>query len=303
MHDYPKADRVTYMNLFHLDEEKKLYNFYRGIEFNPCFITSKDQGVTWEEPTHFIASELDGRHRPYVRYVGDGHNTIHLSFTDGHPRKFGNSIYYAAFRDGKFYKADGTFIKDLAVNGPLRPSEAERVFKGSGLEGTRGDLSAPESAWTSSITLGNDGSIHMGYSLYLSNTDHRYRMISWNGQIWVDREVAYAGKCLYDRESSYTGLITIDPQDSEFVVISTDVHPGTGKELGSQHEIYKAKVGMEDDIHSIKWEPVTANSTVRNIRPVIVRGNGYRVIAWLRGTFNTYTDYDLDVVGLVEKSK
>ena len=300
-HDYPKAGKVTYMNLFYLKEEDKLYNFYRGIEFNPSFITSTDQGHTWGEPTHFIASELEGTHRPYGRYAGDGVNTIHISFTDGHPRKFGNNIYYAAFRQGKFYRANGEFIKDLKKDGPLRPSEAELVFKGSGKPGSLVDLSAPESAWTSSISFDHQGNPHIGYTLYLSNQDHRYRIAAWDGDKWIDREVAYGGTCLYDRESSYTGLITLDPEDPGFVVISTDVDPSTGKDLGGKHEIYKAWVERTDDVHSIQWEAVTQNSPVRNIRPVIARGEGYRVLAWLRGDFRTYTSYQLDVVGEVER--
>lgn len=71
-HDYPKADTVTYMNLFPLAKEGKLYNFFRGMEFNPCFITSADYGKTWGEPTHFIQDGLPGRHRRHTLYSDSG---------------------------------------------------------------------------------------------------------------------------------------------------------------------------------------------------------------------------------------
>jgi hypothetical protein len=205
-----------------MKREGKLYNFFRGIDWNPCFITSMDHGRTWGEPTHFIASELEGKHRPYSRYAGNGSDTVHVSFTDGHPRNFGNSLYYAAFRGGNFYRADGQLLKSLE-RGPLRPSEAERVYQGSGNPERRADQSAIGAAWTSCMALDADGHPHIGYSLYLSNADHRYRIASWTGERWVDREVAYAGRCLYDRESSYTGLITFDPVDPSVVFLSTDV--------------------------------------------------------------------------------
>lgn len=64
---------------------------------------------------------------------------------------------------------------------------------------------------------------------------------------------------------------------------------------------WRLVVGPDDDITTIEWEPVTQNSTVRNIRPLIVRDGDYRVILWQRGRFNTYTDYRLDTVGRVEK--
>ena len=300
-HDYPDSGTVTYMNLYELRDEGKLYNFFRGIENNPSFITSSNGGQTWGEPTHLIEDELPGRQRPYARYTSNGRDTIYVSFTDAHPRQYGNSIYFAAFRNGRFFRADGTLIKDLRKDGPLKPSEAERVFQGGGGSGQGVSRSADRSAWTSSIAVDKEGRPHIAYSLYLSNGDHRYRIASWNGKQWVDREVAYGGKCLYDRESSYTGLISLDPSDPGTVVISTDVNPATGNELGGCHEIYRASVSLADDIHSIRWAPLTADSKARNIRPMIVVGNGYRVILWLRGDFTTYTDYRLDVVGLVER--
>lgn len=300
-HSYPRAGTVTYMNLIPMAVEGKLYNFFRGIEFNPCFITSTDHGGTWQEATHFIADELDGRHRPYVRYVGNGTDTVHVSFTDGHPHQYGNSIYYAAFRNRNFYRADGTLIKNLSRDGPLKSSEAELVFAGSGQRAPKGRASAERSAWTSCITLDAAGRPHIAYSLHLSNEDHRYRLAAWDGKQWNDREVAYAGHCLYDNETSYTGLISLDPEDPSTVLISTNVNPSTGKDAGGKHEIYRANVAAADNVKTINWSPMSSGSPVRNLRPVIVRGDGYRVFAWLRGDFRSYSNYQLDVVGLVEK--
>ena len=143
---------------------------------------------------------------------------------------------------------------------------------------------------------------HIGYTLYLSNTDHRYRIASWNGKKWIDREIAYAGNCLYTGESSYTGLLALDPVDPTRVAISSDVNPNTGEDLGGNHEIYVAKAGVDADTSSIVWKPLTAGSSVRNIRPIVVAGEGYSVLIWLRGPWNTFRDYHSDVVGIVLKS-
>jgi len=298
----PPGDGVTYMNLMSLRAEGKLYNFYRGFDFNPSFITSSDEGETWSKGTHFIRNELPGRHRPYARYVGNGVDTIHVCFTDAHPRHYGNNLYYVAFRNGKFYKANGDYIKDLEKDGPLLPSEADLVYHGSNIirEGGHG-ASALGSAWNSSIVLDAFGNPHIGYSLYLNNDDHRFRVASWDGSKWIDREVAYAGKCLWDMESSYTGLITLDPVDPYLAVISTDVNPSTGMDSGGKHEIYRGRVGIDNDIGTIKWVPMTTNSTTRNIRPVILRNGNQRVICWNRGRFDGYLDYDLQTVGIIEK--
>lgn len=307
---YEAKARVTYANLYEMKKEGKLYNFFRGIHFNPTFVTSTDGGETWGEETHFIANELEGTHRPYARYAGNGTDTIYISFTDGHPRKAGNSLYYAEFRDGKFWKADGTLIKDLAVDGPLRPSEAEMIYKGPGNAREKAysaqDTSVPDSAWTSSMVYDKNGYPHIGYSVYIDNKDHRYRIASWDGTKWHDREVAYGGTALYAYESSYTGLITLDPVDPSYVVISTDVDPFRGNRKGS-YEIYRSKIGLtdantkRDQPREIKWERLTWNSKVSNLRPIIVRNDDERIVLWNRGVYSSYANYQLDAVGFVEK--
>lgn len=295
------SDNVTYMNLHSVDTEGRLYCFFRGLDFNPCLVASEDHGLTWGKAKQFIKSELQGRHRPYVRYACDGSDRIHISFTDGHPRNFGNSIYYAAFKDGKFYATDGRLIKGLAIDGPLFPSEAECVYQGGGEFGlAEHGASAAKSAWTSSMAIDERGHPHIGYSLHLANDDHRYRIATWDGQRWIDREVAYAGTCLYEDESSYTGLITLDPVDPTCVVISTDVDPQTGKSLGGRHEIYRGRVESDDDVSTVRWEAITANSPVRNIRPLVLRDGSTRYVLWNRGEYKTYTNYQLDTVGIEE---
>ncbi|WP_347331530.1 glycoside hydrolase family 88 protein [Marinimicrobium locisalis] len=299
-HTIEAEEPVTYMNLVHLDTENTLYNFYRGIDWNPTLVTSKDEGKTWGDAQHFIQNEVEGRHRPYARYASNGQDTVGVSFTDAHPRDYGTSLYYTEFRNGNFYNADGTFIKNLEEDGPLRPSEAEKVFQG-GEGGFRSmDLSAEYSAWTSSIVLDEHGHPHIGYSLYLSNNDQRYRIASWDGEKWIDREVAHAGTRLYEREASYTGLITLNPEDPTEVAISTDVNPATGEALNGKHQIFRAIIGPEDETSNAEWQQVTHDPARHNIRPMFVPGEEHDALVWLRGQYNTYTDYYMDAVGLIE---
>jgi hypothetical protein len=129
----------------------------------------------------------------------------------------------------------------------------------------------------------------------------RFRITSWKGHKWNDREIAYAGKCLYKGESSYTGLLTFDPEDPTNVYISTDVNPSTGEDLGGKHEIYSAKIGVNDDISTIEWKALTSNSPHRNIRPIVVADEGYKVLLWLYGPWQSFTNYDSNVVGIILK--
>lgn len=300
VHDYSGKTGVTYMNLFYLEKEKSLYNFFRdGPSFNPSFITSSDHGATWGNRTHLIADGLGSRNRPYARYLQVNPDTVGISFTEAHPRNFGNSLYYAEFRGGVFYRADGSKIKNLSA-GPLLPADVEKVYTGSGFKKRPvGFESVPNSAWTCATVRDAQGRPQLGYSVYLSNNDHRFRIASWSGSAWIDREIAYAGKCLYPEESSYTGLLAFDPSDPTTVYISSDVDPATGKDAGGTHEIYTAKIGPSDDIASIHWQPLTAGSAHRNIRPLVVTGDGHKVLLWLSGPWNTFTDYQSDAVGLI----
>ncbi len=299
-HDYDHKMGVTYMNLYYLENTGLLYNFFRdGPTYNPSFITSGDHGTTWQNRTHFIANDVSGYQRPYARYAQIDPNTVGISYTDAHPRNYGNSLYYAEFRDNAFYRVDGSKIKSLD-EGPLYTSQGEKIYQGSEVqEKKEGFESVHNSAWTSAIESDDQNYPHIGYSVYLSNEDHRFRLASWDGEKWLDREIAYAGTCLYPRESSYTGLLALDPDDPSNVYISTDVNPSTGEKLSGKHEIFHAQIGNNEDISTIDWQPITSNSEHDNLRPVVVSNQGYKVVLWLYGPWNTYSKYDVDVVGMI----
>ena len=299
-HEYDSKKGVTYMNLYYVENEGELYNFFRdGLNFNPTFITSSDHGESWGKRTHFISNDVEGFQRPYARYLQVDENTIGVSYTDAHPRAFGNNLYYVEYTNNTFYNVDGTKIKTLE-DGPLRSSEAEKLYSGSNTKKKPiTNESVPNSAWTCTMAKDENNNPHIGYTLYLNDADHRYRITSWDGEKWNDREIAYAGKYLYKVESSYTGLFSFDPEDPSNVYISSDVNPSTGEDLGGNHEIYSAKIGVNDDISTITWKPITENSPHRNIRPIVVTNEGYKVLLWLYGPWHTYLNYDSNVIGKI----
>ncbi len=301
-YEYTYEDKrgVTYMNLYYLKDEGKLYNFFRsGDTFNPSFITSEDHGETWGNHTHLIASDIGGRQRPYARYYQIDVNTIGISYTDGHPRNYGNNLFYVEYKNNGFYKVDGSKIKDLS-EGAMSASEGEKLYVGSSTkEKPLINESVPNSAWTCAMGKDEKNNPYIGYSVYINDRDHRYRIVSWDGDTWNDREIAYAGKCLYKVESSYTGLMAFDPDNPSKVYISTDVDPSTGEDLGGVHEIYEASISAKDDINTIQWKAITSNSNYRNIRPIVVADEGYKVLLWLNGPWYHFQDYDSNVQGII----
>lgn len=291
---------VTYMNLYDIAETNTLYNFFRlGVDLNPYFISSADDGNSWTTEQHFIQDEVDGKHRPYVRYDQVNENSIALGFTDAHPRDYGNSIYYATFDGQNFLNVKGDVIREFNKM-PLLTSEAQKIYQGSETASKpEGFGSVPNSAWTIDIEHNTSDQPTIAYTLYLSNEDNRYRLANWNGKDWVDREIAYAGPGLYEIEASYTGLIALDPESPSNVVISADVDPKTGIPLGRPHQLYTAHVSDTDSIDTIDWHQITPADNEKNLRPSIISGEGYKVLIWMRGRFDHFQSYSTELVGTI----
>lgn len=289
---------VTYSNLHTLSEEGtgRIYNFFRGYDdsYKPSWMFSDDFGETWTAGGILIDFASGENHRPYVKYTGNGQDTLHFLFSEGHPRDYDNSIYHAYYRAGAFYDSHGNPIGELE-KAPISPSQATRVFAGD-----------PDNvAWPHDIELDEGGRPYIAYQVQKNSAgkhrgegghDHRYRYARWDGDQWHDFEIAYAGSRLYAGEDDYTGGICLHPDDPDVVFISTNVDPMSGRELASGHrEVFR---GTTDDGGAHwSWEPVTQNSSFDNLRPFVPKWEkGKTALLWLRGTYRSYTDYATEVV-------
>lgn len=290
--------QVTYSNLFLLrdveDSRQRIYDFYRGEHWNPNWIISDDLGQSWRYGGRLIA--FDGR--PYVKYTSNGIDTIHFVTTEHHPHNYNNSLYHACIKAGSIRRSDGTRICDVN-EAPIRPTQATTVFAGD----------ADHVAWPCDMHLDADGHPCIVYSVQrrLDPNDIRYRYARWNGRTWTDHFVAHAGSALYGTEPHYSGLAALDPADPGRLYISTDADPITGKPLisrndGKRHyEIFEGRTGSGDV--AWKWKPITCDSVSDNIRPIVPTSpGGSRLLLWLRGTYTSYTRYDLEVVGIIRKA-
>lgn len=296
--------RVTYSNLYFMADEGRngrVYNFIRAYQWDPSFIVSEDHGASWRAGGRLIDGGA-GSTRPYVRYKGNGANTIHFITTEGHPNRHANSIYHGYIRGGKAFRSDGTAVSDdvFSINAP--PAQAfTRVFQGD----------EKNVAWTSDIELDSGGHPYVAYSVMkdalplesgMRGNDHRYHYARWDGTCWRDYEIAYAGSRLYPKEPEYTGLIALHPLTPNVVYISADVYPNSGKPIvvagQRRYEIFEGVT--EDEGKTWRWSPVTSGSSQDNLRPhVAARGDTWAVV-WLRGEYRAYTDYSQAAVGLIQ---
>ncbi|MBS1828948.1 MAG: BNR-4 repeat-containing protein [Acidobacteria bacterium] len=284
------SSKVTYTNLHYLSAEKRVYDFFRGIHnsYKPSYATSEDLGETWKAGNVVVDVPTQVRHRPYVKYASNGKDTVHLAYTDGHPRDFDNSIYHIYYRQGVLYRSDGTAIRALK-EGLRSPQEGTLVYKGG----------ANNVAWISDLHLDAKGNPVLVFSEQRAQdgSDHRYHYAKWEGGRWVEHEIAYAGSRLYRGEDDYTGNIALDPNDLSRVYISTNADPVSGKPM-AHYEIFS---GVSKDGAKWTWMPLTKDSTQDNIRPIIPISRGVPAVLWLRGKMIAYTNYRFEVVGLIGK--
>lgn len=269
----------TYPNPMILSEEQdRIYLFWRGGDYQPNFSTSPDGGASWTEARTLIAGSGA---RPYIKFVTDGRRRIHFAFTDGHPRKEpANSIYYAYYDSGAFYRADGTLIKTMAGL-PFTPSEADQVYSGADTTGR---------AWIWDIALDRKGKPVIVHSTHPEEADHRYRYARWTGRSWASTEVARAGGWFpqslpdqLEREPHYSGGIYLDHGDPSVVYLSRPVNG-----------VFEIEQRITPD-GGATWKtyPVTSGSSRNNVRPFVPRGyqgKGPAVI-WMAGDYIHYTRY------------
>jgi hypothetical protein len=306
----PGADRpafggnnVTYANPFRM-ADGRMINFFRGFDHDPNYMVSDDSGRTWSYGGRLLKGR-DG-YSPYLKYAFDGKDTVHFVATEDHPRNYDNSLYHGFLRDGVLHLSDGT------PKGKLSRTTATEV---AAWDFTRLFRGGPDDVgWVVDLELDRQKRPYVAFSVQKDGRglrpgrggmDHRYYYGRWDGSAWHVHEMAYAGTRLYPGEDDYTGLVALDPNDPGVAYISTDADPSTGAPLISSadrrrhHELFRGT--SRDSGATWTWEPITANSTVDNLRPVVPKWDDPRTaLAWMRGTYkNNRGEWTTAVVGLI----
>ncbi|CAF1121299.1 unnamed protein product [Adineta steineri] len=301
---------LTYANLFLLpDESNRIYNFFRGLDgsFKPSYLYSDDLGTTWHNGNIYINVPSTQKHRPYVRFISNERDTIHMVYTEGHPRDYDNSLYHIYYRAGQLYRSDGIKLCSLQV-GLDSPDQGTQIYQGD----------AQHVAWIVDLVLDHNDYPVSIYSVQYNSEglpvgqggdDLRYRYARWDGSTWHNYPLAYAGCRLYAGEDDYSGLAAIEPDDPSIVYISTNSDPVTGNPLISHsdeqrhYELFCGKTN--DGGQTWTWTALTSNSTKDNLRPMRPRrtnkknSDRYRTLVWLRGRYLAYTDYLQEIVARI----
>jgi len=285
-----RGDNATYNNLFRLPTGR-IVNYFRGIGFEPNYMFSDDDGQTWKYGGHLLHGK--GGYSPYMRYAFDGKDTIHFIATEDHPRNFNNSVFHGFIRDGKLHFSDGKVLGPVSttVDTPFASWDLTKVVAGD----------ADNVSWIDDVKLDANGRPYILFSVKKDGRgnkrgkggmDIRYHYGRWDGTAWHTHEMAYAGTRLYPGEDDYTGLASLDRRNPNVVYISTDADPSTGKPLVSaadknrHYELFRGTTS--DSGKTWSWQPITANSTVDNLRPVVPQwDDAPTALVWMRGTYRS----------------
>ena len=307
----------TYQNLHLLRDEGRIYNFHRGVGFNPNYAISNDDAKSFAYGGRLLAWDPDsgnglgGAGRPYLRYKSNGRDRVHFVTTEDHPRNFDNSLYHAYVHAGQIHNSKGERIADLSKtrDASIEPTNCTRIYQGN----------ADNVAWPVDLELDSLGQPVVVFSVQHGDSavknDRRaggqelhYYYARFDGSSWHVSFLAHAGSRLYSPEVDYSGLAAIDPARPHVVVISTNSDPRSGEPLisranGQRHyELFRGN--STDGGRTWTWTALTANSRCDNLRPVIPDASAATtqgrertsIVCWMRGSYRTYRDFDTRLV-------
>lgn len=237
----------TYPNPIRLADEGATYLFWRGANAQPTFSVQDDGESGWSTAANLVS--VPGE-RPYTKYDSSGGDTIHVAFTNAHPRETPDvNLYYARYRGGAIERADGTAVGSIGT--PIAPTDADKVFDG------------PENAWVHDVAADSAGRPVIVFASFPAADDHRYHYARWTGSSWDVHQITPAGGSISadGHEAQYSGGITLDHEDPSRVYLSREV--GTAWAV----EIWTTSNGGANWVS----QAVTSDSA-KNVRPVSPRG-------------------------------
>src|SRR4029079_8322994 len=118
-------------------------------------------------------------------YDSNNLDRIGVAFTDGHPRNVDNNIYYTYIKNGAYYAANGSKIKDLSA-GAITPADMSASSGGAAVVWDH-TANVPTQGPTSGIwDVATDATGHpvIAFATFPSDERHQYHWARWTGSEW-----------------------------------------------------------------------------------------------------------------------
>lgn len=274
---------------------------YRGEQFSWNLLTSAD-GRRWHPRGLVVAPGAPGQ-RPYLQACAAG-DRLHLLATDGNPTEFrGTGIGYATvLADLTVLDGTGRPVSTVGAHAPT-PAQLSRVVEGA----TGRDELADADTWLVDLQV-VQGQVTAIVSLRAPRPADGPGRGSWTHRLlhavldghgrWSVEPLGHGGSELYDNQPDYCGLASLDPLDPDAVVVSTDVHPASGEVLRSpaDGQVHWELLEGRRAVHGWRWRQLTERSRADNLRPVLLHDDRHRLVAWMRGRYRSWMEFDTHLV-------
>jgi hypothetical protein len=289
--------KVAYSNLYYLSDEKRILSCGRVFDRAPNFIYSDDNGQSWKYGGQLTTNTSNSYNKGYYKYWGNGKDRIDMVFTEEHPRDQKTSIYHGYIQNKKMYNTEGVLADDDIYSKTKIPTFGAftKVFS----HGTKVNGVEMGRCWQHDIARYDDNTIAILFKARANDQidDHRNFYARYDGKTWKVTYIGKAGKHIYGNEHDYVGLGSLNPDDPTRIYICSAHNPGDdAAPAAPKREIWRGTT--KDHGATWTWEPVTANSTKDNFRPIVPKWKpGKEAVLWFRGTYETAQKVYSEVVG------
>ena len=308
------TNMVTYANPWYLGST--IFAAFRSVDSSPAFLTSTDNGQSYSYYGRLTKSKQIGYVAGYYKYWGNNTDRIDFCGTEAHPRDYDTNLWHGYVQDDKVYNSTGTVIASPLKDTNSTTTNAKdisaftQVFKtGSSVGGV-----AIEHAWNLDMVRYDDGTVVIlgqgravgtcgtteGYGKTNCDPDKRILYFRFDGTSWKGTYLVKAGPKLYSTEEDYIGAGALHPNDPHTIFISSTYDPRDDKAQTTKREIYQGTTC--DNGATWQWTPITRNSTVDNIRPIVPKWDAkHTALVWMKGTYSTAQSYSMQIVGLISE--
>jgi len=290
---------TTYSNVYYLSADDTTYDFSRGNGHGgQNFLVSTDQGNSWAYGGFLTNNANIGYVNGYFKYCSNGIDRIDFVCTEYHPRDYNTSIYHGYIKNGQTFKSDGTLVDDnIFDKNPSTPQDYTPVFQAN----TKLNNITLTHCWNTDVQRYSDGTIATIVTARTNddsnNPTHAFIYCRYDGTSWKSTYLGNAGLKLYSSEQDYTGLAAMHPNTPDIIYISTTYDPRDNTFL-TKHEIFKGVT--KDSGATWEWTPITQNSTVDNLRPIVPVWENYKTaLIWFRGNYYSAQNINAEIVGII----
>jgi len=285
------SNGFTYAHLFQLTGEagtpKPIYFTVRyhstgGLPF-VAMAKSLDDGANWKTipgTDNDISLLAEITYHKAVQNGSDRIDFVASNHPDDDDVTYGHhGIYHFYYQGGNLYKTDGSLIGAVG-SGPRGGGSYARTAL------TEVDDASGGICWIWDIAIDPDTGrpiiVYVVYEATYPTGRWHYEYARWTGSAWEHFEVADAGSKFASTTDlrfgrQYAGGIVLDQSDPRICYFSSN--DGT-----TYHEIYRAVIRGS----VVTIDPITADSSEPQIRPIPVYDANSVKVLWNNGT---YTDY------------